>query len=153
MGSSGGVRRTTLPYPSQKQALASLGIDTAQAILSKNNFRDLIQRFQLYFTGRRVNFPDKLDLNKATDFQRNVWEATRQIPYGQTRSYAWVAQYSGKPGAAQAVGQALAKNTLPIIIPCHRVLKSDDKLGGFSGGLEMKKRLLVLENVGLDKLL
>jgi len=153
LGSSDGLRRITLPNPSKKQAQASLGTDAAQATLSNDIFKDLMRRFQLYFTGRRVDFPDKLDLDEATVFQRQVWEATRCIPYGQTKSYAWVAQQTGKPGAARAVGQSLGKNPLPIIIPCHRVLKSDGTLGGFSGGLEMKKHLLTLEKVGTDTLL
>jgi methylated-DNA-[protein]-cysteine S-methyltransferase len=74
-----------------------------------------------------------------------VWEITRLIPYGETRSYAWVAEQIGQPRAVRAVGQALGKNPLPIIIPCHRVITSNGKLGGFGGGLEMKKRLLSLE--------
>ncbi|MBN1692717.1 MAG: MGMT family protein [Dehalococcoidales bacterium] len=95
--------------------------------------------------GQRVDFPDKLDLQGATDFQRKVWEATKQIPYGQTRSYEWVAKQVGKPGAARAVGQALGKNPLPVVVPCHRVITCDGKSGGFGGGLAMKKRLLALE--------
>jgi len=74
-----------------------------------------------------------------------VWQATRLIPYGETRSYLWVAVQIGKPGAARAVGQALGRNPLPVIIPCHRVIASDGGLGGFTGGLVMKRRLLELE--------
>jgi len=103
-------------------------------------------RFRIYFSGDEITFPDELDLSGATHFQRRVWEITRLIPYGETRSYTWVAQQVGKPGAARAVGQALARNPLPIIIPCHRVLTIDGKLGGFSGGTEMKRCLLQLEN-------
>ncbi|GAI87660.1 unnamed protein product, partial [marine sediment metagenome] len=75
------------------------------------------------------------------------WEETRLIPYGETRSYAWVAKQVGKPKAARAVGQAMGSNPLPIIIPCHRVITSNGKLGGFGGGLEMKRQLLSLEAV------
>ncbi len=92
-----------------------------------------------------ASFPDELDLSTATPFQRQVWEKTRLIPYGETRSYSWVAEQIGKPGAARAVGQALGRNPLPIIIPCHRVVASDGKLCGFAGGLGMKRRLLSLE--------
>jgi len=74
-----------------------------------------------------------------------VWQATRLIPYGETRSYLWVAVQIGKPGAARAVGQALGRNPLPVIVPCHRVIAADGGLGGFTGGLEMKRRLLELE--------
>ncbi len=145
LGSAAGLKRTTLPQPSKKQAIATLGIDTNKTILSREHFRDLVKRFQDYFTGRRVNFHDQLDLSEGTGFQRDVWKTARCIPYGKTRSYAWLAQQIGKPGAARAVGQALGKNPLTIIIPCHRVLKSDGKPGGFREGLKMKKHLLALE--------
>jgi len=98
-----------------------------------------------YFTGQRVDFPDRLDLSGATPFQRGVWQAARLIPYGETRSYAWVAGQIGKPKAARAVGQALGRNPLPLIVPCHRVLAADGGIGGFSGGVEMKKYLLAHE--------
>jgi methylated-DNA-[protein]-cysteine S-methyltransferase len=74
-----------------------------------------------------------------------VWEKTRLIPYGKTRSYSWVAEQMGKPRAVRAVGQALGKNPLPIIIPCHRVIANNERLGGFSGGVEWKRYLLDLE--------
>ena len=146
LGSEAGLKRTTLPQSSKEQAIAALGIETNKAILSQEYFRDLVKRVQDYFMGRRFKFRDKLDLCEGTAFQRDVWKAARRIPYGETRSYAWLAQQIGKPSAARAVGQALGKNPLPIIIPCHRVLTSDGKLGGFSGGLKMKKYLLALEN-------
>jgi methylated-DNA-[protein]-cysteine S-methyltransferase len=152
LGSTAGLKHTTLPYQSKKQTQAALGIDATKATLLKEHFKDLIQRFQLYFTGHHVKFLDKLDLIESTVFQRKVWEAAQHIPYGKTRSYGWIARQISKPGAARAVGQALAKNPLPIVIPCHRVLKSDGSLGGYSGGLEMKKRLLGLEKTGKDTL-
>jgi methylated-DNA-[protein]-cysteine S-methyltransferase len=75
-----------------------------------------------------------------------VWAAAARIPYGETRSYGWIAgQVGGGPGAAQAVGAALGGNPIPLIIPCHRVLGFDGSLHGFAGGLEMKARLLDLE--------
>ena len=70
---------------------------------------------------------------------------TRLIPYGETRSYIWLAEQLGKMGAVRAVGQALARNPLPIIIPCHRVVAKDGQLGGFTGGMEIKRQLLYLE--------
>lgn len=105
----------------------------------------LIERLETYFSGAEVSFPDKLDLSNATSFQTKVWEATRLIPYGETRSYRWVAEQIGQPAAVRAVGQALGRNPLPVIIPCHRVIAGDGKLGGYSGGLEMKRTLLRLE--------
>lgn len=145
LGSAKGLLRTTLPQHSAQEARHQLGDNVNQAIWSPHRFEDLVKRLKIYFSGHRVAFPDELDLSIATPFQCEVWEATRLIPYGETRSYAWVAEQMGKPKAVRAVGQALGKNPLPIIIPCHRVITSDGKLGGFSEGLEMKRFLLHLE--------
>jgi methylated-DNA-[protein]-cysteine S-methyltransferase len=118
------------------------------AIESPDSFGDLPMRLQRYFRGEPVEFGDSVNVEGATDFQRAVWDATRLIPYGQIRSYSWVAERVGKPGACRAVGNALARNPIPIVIPCHRVIASDGGLGGFTGGLDMKSRLLVLESPG-----
>ena len=115
------------------------------ATLSPHLFDDLVERLRIYFAGHKITFSDKLDLSGATPFQRQVWEITMLIPYGETRSYTWVAEQIKQPGAVRAVGQALSRNPLPIIIPCHRVLAINDKLGGYSGGVEMKQYLLWLE--------
>jgi len=86
---------------------------------------------------------------QGTDFQQRVWQALRGIPYGETRSYGSVAGQVGLPrGGARAVGQANARNPVPIIVPCHRVVASDGGLGGFSSGLDHKRRLLRLERGG-----
>jgi len=150
LASAKGLLSTTLPQPSIDEVRQQLGDSVSHAIWSPHLFKDLMERLKVYFSGQRTTFPDKLDLGRATHFQREVWEITRLIPYGETRSYAWVAKQIKKPGAARAVGQALGKNPLPIIVPCHRVVASDGKLGGFGGGIEMKRYLLLLEtSVGI----
>jgi methylated-DNA-[protein]-cysteine S-methyltransferase len=143
LGSATGLRRTTLPQSSKENTVAELEIEDAKQ--NRRFFHDLIQRFKHYFAGRQVEFPDKLDISQATPFQRAVWRAARKIPYGETRRYGWVAQHIGNPNAARAVGQALGRNPLPVIVPCHRVIYSNGGLGGFTGGLALKKRLLALE--------
>jgi methylated-DNA-[protein]-cysteine S-methyltransferase len=143
LGSTAGLRRTTLPQPSKENAIIALEI--ADARHNNRFFQDLMHRIKQYFTGHHVDFPDRLDISKATPFQRAVWQAARKIPYGETRRYAWIASKTGKPGAARAAGQALGRNPLPIIVPCHRVIYSNGNLGGFTGGMAVKKRLLVLE--------
>ncbi|UCG10923.1 MAG: MGMT family protein [Dehalococcoidia bacterium] len=148
LGSSSGLLATTLPQPSAQKARQQLGDGVTFASWSPNSFKDLTGRLSAYFYGAGVSFPDKLDLSHATPFQREVWAITRLIPYGETRSYNWVAEQIGKPEALRAVGQALGKNPLPIIIPCHRVVATSGWLGGFSGGAEMKQRLLSLEATG-----
>ena len=147
LASETGLRRCTLPRRSADDAAKELGAAVQQATQSQGPFEDLIARFKTYFQAERVEFPDRLDLSKATVFQRQVWEAARTIPWGETRSYQWVASHIGKPRAARAVGQALGQNPLPLIVPCHRVLTTDGKLGGFTGGLDMKRLLLKTEGV------
>ena len=145
LGSSHGLLRTTLPQGSAQEAEKLLGDRVGEASWHDDFFADLLSRLKSYFAGHRVAFPEELDLSLATAFQRKVWQLTRLIPYGETRSYSWIAEQLGKAGAGRAVGQALARNPLPIIIPCHRVVASDGKLGGYSGGVEMKRWLLHLE--------
>ncbi len=147
LASARGLRQVTLPCPSAREARQLLGRSIDCASQSPHPFRELVERFTLYFGGNRVNFTDKLDFAAATAFQREVWETARLIPYGETGSYRWIAEKMNKPGAARAVGQALGRNPLPIIVPCHRVLASDGRLGGFSGGLDMKRNLLRLEGL------
>lgn len=148
LGSTAGLVAATLPRSSSQQALERLGDRANHATPSPASFADLTRRLRIYFAGHETTFPDRLDLSAGTLFQRQVWEATRLIPYRETRSYAWVASQIGKPGAARAVGQALGRNPLAIIVPCHRVIASNGNLGGFGGGLDMKKALLRLEATG-----
>lgn len=103
-----------------------------------------IRELEEYFTGRRKTFTVLLS-PKGTPFQQKVWAALQTIGYGQTVSYKDIAEQIGKPAAFQAVGQANGKNPIPILIPCHRVIASDGSLGGYSFGLDVKRRLLELE--------
>jgi methylated-DNA-[protein]-cysteine S-methyltransferase len=145
LASTKGLLRTTLPQHSTEAARRLLGDGLSHASTSPLLFGDLIERLRIYLRGHRTTFPDELDLSGVTPFQREVWEVTRLIPYGETRSYTWVAEQADKPRAVRATGQALGRNPLPIVIPCHRVVASDGRLGGYSGGVEMKRRLLNLE--------
>ena len=147
LGSARGLLRTTLPQRSPQEAQQQLGDSLNYAHRSPHLFEDLVARLRTYFSGHKVTFPDQLDLSGATPFQRQVWEKTRLIPFGETRSYSWVAEQIKQPGAVRAAGQALGRNPLPIIIPCHRVITADGKLGGYTGGLDMKRFLLQLEAI------
>lgn len=103
-----------------------------------------------YFRGTRRTFDLPLRLG-GTAFQQRVWAALREIPYGQTISYGELAARIGAPGASRAVGLANGRNPIPIIVPCHRVVAADGTLGGYSGGLERKRRLLDLEQVSAGR--
>jgi O-6-methylguanine DNA methyltransferase len=98
-----------------------------------------------YFQGERTIFQLPVDLHACTPFERDVLAATATIPYGEVRSYKWLAERVGRPGAARAIGNALHKNPVPVIIPCHRIVKTDGSLGGYAFGTAWKTRLLALE--------
>ena len=146
LASAEGLLGTTLPQRSAQEARQLLGNNVNQAVCSPQPFTDLIERFKAYFNGHKVEFPDELDLSGATVFQCRVWEITRLIPYGETRSYGRIAEQIGRPGAARAVGQALGSNSLPVIIPCHRVIGHNGELKGYGGGLWRKQYLINLES-------
>ena len=114
----------------------------ANATKSEEGLSKAVNLLQQYFSGEPVGFDLNLDLQDGTEFQQSVWKATYHIPYGEVRSYSWIAKEIGKPLATRAVGRAEGANPLPIIIPCHRVLRSDGKLGGYSAGLHWKPKLL-----------
>lgn len=101
-----------------------------------------------YFAGERESFDLTLDF-AGTEFQRTVWAALLDIPFGETRSYGQIAKQIGRPTAVRAVGAANGRNPIPIIAPCHRVIGSTGRLTGFGGGLDMKARLLALESGSL----
>ncbi len=102
------------------------------------------RQLEEYFAGKRKQFDLPLSL-RGTEFQRQVWAALRDIPYGETRSYGQIAQAVGRPKAVRAVGMANHRNPISIIVPCHRVVGADGSLTGYGGGLENKKFLLALE--------
>jgi O-6-methylguanine DNA methyltransferase len=116
-----------------------------EVIRDDKRLKNVIHELSNYFNGHRVNFKSILDLSIGTEFQRKVWEKVSEIPYGELRSYKWIANEIGNPNAVRAVGNAVGKNPVPPIIPCHRVIRSDGKLGGFSSGIALKKWLLKLE--------
>ncbi len=103
-----------------------------------------------YFNGYPVSFKIPLDLSIGTQFQRKVWRKVREIPYGELRSYKWVARSIGSAYASRAVGNAVGRNPVAPIVPCHRVICSDGSLGGYTSGIAIKKRLLNLEGVIAD---
>ena len=142
-----GLVALTLPQTSERKALDPLpasgdSVPETPPGLDVTAFADKLHR---YFEGQVVTFDEPLDPTVGTEFQRRVWAITRAIPRGQTRTYGQVAREAGSPGAARAVGQSMARNPWPVIVPCHRVLGSDGSLTGFGGGVEMKRRMLEME--------
>lgn len=108
--------------------------------------RKTIRAFERYLSGEKEDFRGvAVDLSSGSAFEKEVWQALKRIPYGETRTYAAIAQKIGRPKAVRAVGSAIGKNPIPIALPCHRVLRSDGSIGGYSGGVDLKKSLLELE--------
>ncbi len=144
-----GILEFVLPVPKNDDAVNSIrkrypGIaekDTAALM----HARELIK---VYFNGLEVDFRKiPVSTGKLTDFAQKVLKAVSQIPYGRTSTYRRIASEIGDPDAARAVGNALNKNPVPLIIPCHRVIQSDGEIGGFSAGLEWKMKLLNIEKI------
>jgi methylated-DNA-[protein]-cysteine S-methyltransferase len=146
LASRKGLVRLTLPLATRGDALAELS-PPAGAVEDPPPFEIQCARLQRYFDGLPAEFEDELDLTAGTPFQQLVWRMARTIPAGRTESYGWIAREMGNPRACRAVGQALGRNPIPLIVPCHRVLAAGGRLGGFSGGLDIKISLLRLEGI------
>jgi methylated-DNA-[protein]-cysteine S-methyltransferase len=122
-------------------------LSTSHARRSGDIISCAIAQITEYLSGSRTSFDVALDLSATTDFQRTVLTGLQTVPYGQTVSYRQLASIIGRPNASRAVGHACATNPLPILIPCHRVLRSNGQLGGYLGGPRLKRFLLNLESV------
>jgi methylated-DNA-[protein]-cysteine S-methyltransferase len=107
---------------------------------------DVVDQLEAYFTGELIEFDLQLDLG-GSEFQRRVWNALLTIPYGETRSYGYIANQIGANGAARAVGLANGRNPIAIVVPCHRVIGSAGSLTGYGGGLDRKRTLLQMEKL------
>lgn len=116
------------------------------SVESADPFKDAVRQIESYFRGDLKEFDLRLS-PAGTAFQRRVWDALRDIPFGETTSYGELARRLGKPTASRAVGAANGRNPLPIVVPCHRVIGSDGRLTGYYGGTHLKEFLLKLEGV------
>ncbi len=134
-----------LPRASRAETLRRLHRDYPDATLAQSAPRAMTRELEEYARGARRAFDLPLNWSRLKPFQRAVLETANRIPYGETRTYGWIAREIGKPRASRAVGAALGANPIPIILPCHRVIGSDGGLHGYGGGLPLKRRLLELE--------
>jgi len=144
-----GLLRTCLPMAFKEAVQRRLLSDISGAEPAKKELRTLEKKILAYYKGKPVVFSDvKVCLEELTDFQRQVLTRLQKVKYGHTISYGDLARRIKNPKASRAIGAVMAANPLPLIIPCHRVIKSDGSLGFFSaaGGIDTKKRMLDLEN-------
>ncbi len=143
---SRGLVRVAYAQEDHDRVLEALGVQIGTRILrSPDRLADAVREIEEYFAHKRRAFDLDVDLSLSHGFRRVVQARLPEIAYGQTRSYRQIAELVGNPNAARAVGTACATNPLPIVVPCHRVLRSDGTPGGYIGGIEAKRALLALE--------
>lgn len=149
---SQGVVEITLGLDSldDLQAKFAKKVKQAEWIHSVEHVAPYKQQLDEYFNGERDVFDMPLDL-RGTEFQKKVWNAIYQVPFGKTCSYQDIAEAIGNPKAVRAVGTATGKNPVPIVVPCHRIITSSGTLGGFGGGLPLKVELLKIEGIVIEK--
>jgi len=148
LGTENALLKTILPVKNPKKAEFLILKDHPNAKFDKNYKKSIQNRIKAYFKGTYTDFTDiHVNLSALPPFTRKILQKCRKIKFSQTASYKKLAQMAGNPNAAQAVGNVLAKNPIPLIIPCHRIIKSDGRPGGFSAhpNKKMKINLLKLE--------
>jgi len=148
-----GLRIFVLPEERKEDVLFRIKKELKCNNLVEDNreWESLIIKVKEYYSGEKVDFTDcQLNLDSYTNFQKEILQTVKKIPYGEIRSYKETAEAAGYPRACRAVGNTMRNNPLPLIIPCHRVIKSDGGLGGFSGkeGIALKKKMIDLESEG-----
>ena len=155
LASESGIRYSTLPQSTPEECVARLGHEVDGAEEAPDRFETVREKIVRLLDGEDISFEDDaIDVEDAAPFHIAAWQACMTIPKGETRSYKWLAQQAGKPQAPRAAGQSMARNRLPLIVPCHRVVASDGSLRGFGKGasqLGLKQRLLDLEGAGGQK--
>lgn len=152
--------KSQLVYDIFRSPLGSLYIVFSGKLLSGISFRKpagvpykkgsapagFMDELAAYFQGSSDGFKScKIKFLTGTGFEKEVWAALNEIPFGETRTYKWLAEKIGNPSATRAVGRALSKNPVPVVVPCHRVIESDGSIGGYSSGIAIKRRLLDME--------
>lgn len=152
-GSESALCRTCLPGPASGIIESQLLKNLPDAQLDRTFFKALQEQITAYFEGSYVDFGTKipLALDEFSRFSRLVLTECRNVEFGRTVTYCELAKKAGRPAASRAVGGALARNPFPLIVPCHRVIRTDGKMGGFSapGGIEFKQRMLDLERFSI----
>jgi methylated-DNA-[protein]-cysteine S-methyltransferase len=143
-----GLVRVGLPNQDSDELLTDLAARVSPRVLEAPAELDAVRReLDLYFAGKLDRFDLPLDWQLSGGFRRRVLRAINRIPYGQTRSYTEMARKAGNERAVRAAGTACGSNPIPLVVPCHRVLRTGGALGGYGGGLPMKQALLELEGV------
>jgi methylated-DNA-[protein]-cysteine S-methyltransferase len=140
------VRLAYITYSSEEEVLAGLAESVSPRLMEVPARLDGVRReLDEYFAGRRRQFDVAVDWSLTRGFARKVLQATARVPFGEVTTYKGVAGKAGSPRAVRAAGNALGSNPIPVIVPCHRVLRSGGGMGGYTGGVDKKEKLLALE--------
>jgi methylated-DNA-[protein]-cysteine S-methyltransferase len=142
-----GLLKLAINKPAEIVLNDILSLDKSETKESYDKLADVIEQLDAYFKGKLQEFSVEIDLNNLSEFHKKVIMDLSKIPYGTVISYGELARKVNNPKAARAVGQACKANPIPIIIPCHRVIRSDGKIGNYTAGVDVKKYLLDLEKV------
>ena len=153
VGNESGVERIYLPGLAKEELRKRIQREFPESREEEAFLRGPQRELVEYFDGKRSRFEMPLDLSRATPFQKKSYQVMLTIPFGEVRSYRWLAEKVGNPRALRAVGSANARNQWPVVIPCHRIVGSDGRLTGFSapGGLDLKASLLKLEGIPTEQ--
>lgn len=128
------------------ETLRGISFKKPKEMLKRGRAPSLIkEELKEYFEVGREKFTQTIGFTRGTEFEKKVWLSLREIPYGETRTYKWLAERVNRPAACRAVGQALSRNPIPIVLPCHRIIESDGSIGGYNSGVDIKRRLLEIE--------
>ncbi len=134
-----------MPRSTPEEAADALGVTDLRPAEAPPSVEPLLDQLRRYFAGEPVAFDWPVNLSRLTPFQQEALRLCATIPWGELRSYGWIADRMGRPQSARPVGQAMRANPIPILIPCHRVVGADGRLIGYGGGMEWKTRLLTME--------
>jgi len=147
-----GIKRILLPSPHAQDVVSDITAQFPDSSRNDRALRPLAKMLASYYHGKRFSADIPLDWSGSKSFCSAVWQAAQSIPWGEVRTYQWLSLYLKKPRAFRAVGSALGKNPFPLVVPCHRVIRSDGTLGGFSAptGIRLKRSLLELEGIRFD---
>ena len=152
VGTQNGLRRIFIGYIKHHQLIKHMKEEFGNTATKVPSTGELIEKISIYCSGEKISFNRyKMDWSSLTPFQHKVLKEVMKIPYGTVTTYGNLAQKIGCPDGFRAVGNALAKNPFPLLVPCHRIMRSDGKIGGFSagGGKKLKEKLLRMEQVNL----
>jgi methylated-DNA-[protein]-cysteine S-methyltransferase len=148
-----GLKKVILPSALFEDVEAEITGQFPDSVRDDTALQPLTKRLEAYYRGKRFSQDISLDWSGSTSFSIAVWRGAQSIPWGEVRTYQWLSLYLDKPRSFRAVGGALGRNPFPIIVPCHRVIRGDGTLGGFSAptGIRLKRKMLELEGVRIDK--